>query len=289
MMSILVVPYWRKPTAVDAAFTIATWLDRQGITCVVPSEQGGLDQLPGVADPSGHGAHGYELVVSLGGDGTILRCARLMGYSEIPILGYNFGRLGFLAGAPSNALIPTLADGLAGELHQQRHMALRADLEFADGSMTSRFALNEVTVSRNSFDRVADFDLVVNGVGISHIRSDGIIVATPTGSTAYALSAGGPIVSPNVAGMVVVPLAPHTLAARAIVTGSSDVVEVIPHQEGEPSNAFLDGELVRADTPLVRVSVSRGEGDVVLLEQGGSERFYQDISRIFFRGDDSDD
>jgi NAD+ kinase len=289
MMNILVVPYWRKPAAVDAAFTITAWLERQGIASVMSSGQEGIDQLSNIAEPDGRGAHGYDLVVSLGGDGTILRCARLVGYSEIPLLGYNFGRLGFLAGAPSDALIPTLVDALAGELHQQRHVTLRVELEFADGTTISRFALNEVTVSRNSFDRVADFDLVINGIDISHIRSDGIIVATPTGSTAYALSAGGPLISPNVAGMVVVPLAAHTLAARSIVVGSSDVVEVIPHQEEKPTNAFLDGELVCSETPLVRVSVSRGEGDIVLLEKGGSEQFYRDISRIFFRGGGSDD
>ena len=145
------------------------------------------------------------------------------------------------------------------------------------------FALNELAVTRGAHGRIIDFGLSISGARIAGMRGDGLVVATATGSTAYALSAGGPLVSPGFAGLVAVPLAPHTLHSRAIVTASNDVVEMDLSHNADTREAtlFVDGELLEFERPVRRVYVRRGDAPTVLLRYQ-REGFYEHAARVFF-------
>ena len=145
------------------------------------------------------------------------------------------------------------------------------------------FGLNELTLARGAQGRVIDCAYTVAGEKVADVKGDGLIVATATGSTAYALSAGGPLVAPGYSGLVVVPIAPHSLHSRALVTGPSDIVEIAmdPSSANREATMFIDGELIPIDRPIRRVIVQSGEEPTVLLRYK-AESFYGRTSRVFF-------
>ena len=265
------------------------------------------------------GIRPFDLAVALGGDGTILRTARVAMLFDAPVLGINFGNLGFLANPSEEGVIPLVAAALAGDVTEDRRACLLVEVEcegddvpggtrgtFGDewddvGGGAARAgarggvgggagnggriftALNEVTISRGSFPRNLEAHLSISGEDLCTLRGDGLIVATATGSTAYALSAGGPLISPGVEGMVVVPLASHTLQSRAIVTERHDVVEAaFDFAEGYTfTEVQLDGTALSFPTPIERVVVRCAEKPVRLLFYK-KESFYSRIARTFF-------
>lgn len=233
-------------------------------------------------------AAGADLVISFGGDGTLLRAARMVGYEEIPILGLSYGHLGFLTGAGSEAIIESVGRALAGEMHISRRATLSVDVDFVDHGRleTTRglFCLNELALTRGGMGDIVEFDVAVSGAHIDRLRADGFIVATATGSTGYALSAGGPIVTPEFNGMVCVPVAPHTILARAFLTSPSDVVtiDVSPERPVERV-VFCDGMVVGHGAAAVHVDVRRGPGDIILLDED-DQSFYRSVSRVFYGG-----
>ena len=310
-MKVLVVRNDYNKQAIDASLLLATYLATQQIDYEL-ADSSDLAQLVGRGASCGLPASGLpasdydrlvvdtDLVVALGGDGTILRAAHLVGLRGIPVLGLNFGRLGFLANSSEGGVVAAVAAALAGDVVEERRANLRIDVvcdgepdpfEDANGSdglggsrsRSPLFAFNEVAVTRGAFGRMIDFELGVSGARIAEMRGDGVVVATATGSTAYALSAGGPLVSPGFGGLVVVPIAPHTLHSRAIVTAESDVAEVTlsPSVAYRESVVFVDGELVRFERPVRRVYVRRGGTPTVLLRYQ-REGFYEQVSRAFF-------
>ena len=232
-MKVLIVRNDYNVQATDASLLLATYLATQQVdyALVDSSELGHWAEGDGAL--SAHLIEGVDLAVALGGDGTILRVAHLAGTSGIPILGLNFGRLGFLANTSEDGVVAAVAAALSGDVVEERRTNLRvdvvcdgevdpyedtADLGEGGGRFPRKpiFALNEVAVTRGAFGRMIDFELGISGAHIADMRGDGLVVATATGSTAYALSAGGPLVSPGFGGLVVVPLAPHSLRSRAI-------------------------------------------------------------------------
>lgn len=278
-MKVLLVPNYSRPPAVEGAATLDAWLSHEGVEVLWAHDKKREPQA--VSDPTG-----CDLVISLGGDGTLLRAAKIVGYSEIPILGLSYGHLGFLTGADSENIVGTVSDAIAGDLHLSRRATLHVTTTFdrADGTSFSvdSFALNEVALARGASGDIVEFDVSVSGNHIDRLRGDGFVVSTATGSTGYALSAGGPIVTPSFTGMVCVPIAPHTILARAFLTSASDVVEVslVPERPVERS-VFVDGQLVGGDAQATSCIVRRGEGDVLLLDSGASS-FYSAVSRVFY-------
>ena len=278
MMRVMLVPNGLYASAVDDARRLAGWLDEEGVDVVyAPSfELGGQPDLEGL-----------DLVVSLGGDGTLLRAAHLVGYSEIPILGLSYGHLGFLTYDDAGGdVCAAVGAALAGELHPSRRATLEVALYGTDGAGNEEerraFALNEVVLARGGSGKMVEFDVRANGCFIDHLRGDGFVVATATGSTGYALSAGGPIVTPSFSGLVCVPVAPHTITARAFLTSPSDVVELAVSDERSSDRCvFADGEPLAPDLLVDRLEVVRGPGDVVLLT-GDSDDFYGSVSRVFY-------
>lgn len=306
-MRVLIVRNNANPQAMDASLLLATYLATQNLQYVLVDssdlERGRTSEM---AEPPL--AENIDLAVALGGDGTILRTAHCVGTSGVPILGINFGRLGFLANASDKGVVAMVADALAGDVVAERRTNLRIDIvcegdvdpfedaqaafgcgvgaangEAPSGASRSFFALNEVAVTRGAFGRIIDFSLGVSGARIADMRGDGLVVATATGSTAYALSAGGPLVAPGFGGLVAVPLAPHTLHSRAIVTAENDVVEMglAPMMANCEASVFVDGELVELDRPVRCVYVRRGDAPTVLLRHT-RENFYEHAAKVFF-------
>lgn len=178
--------------------------------------------------------------VSIGGDGTFLRTARLVRELGIPLYGINTGRLGFLAsGAPERAVMDVTRI-LAGDYRLMKRVPLRGELVRGDGTTGNLYALNEIALTKGSVARPIDLRVRVCGHDLYRFLADGIIVATPTGSTAYALSAGGPVVQPGVNCLVVVPICPHSLYPRPAILAEEEVIEI--ELAGDSNEMFLSGD-----------------------------------------------
>lgn len=280
-MKVFLVPNYRKNEAVESGLSLELWLGRQGYEVAWAADQrSGITATPDI--------EGSDLVISLGGDGTLLRAARIVGYQEIPILGLSYGHVGFLTAASPEErdVLGVVADALAGEMHVSRRATLSVEV-YAHESMGGEaaletFALNDVALTRGPLSDMVEFDMTVSGHRIDRLRGDGVVVSTATGSTGYALSAGGPIVSPDYTGMVCVPIAPHTIQARAFLTSPSDVVEISMSQDRPSVPAIaVDGQFMVKDTLVDRIVARRGPGDVLLLDYG-PESFYNSVSRVFY-------
>lgn len=278
-MRVLLVPNVGNPAAVTRAAEIATWLTGQDIEPV-------LEMSDAVAcDLIDFGVERFEigepgLVVSLGGDGTILKAVHLIGENEVPLLGVNMGRLGFLTAAGPREAREAITSALAGEVRIEHRATIRVRA-FHETGMQEWRALNEVFVGRSEVARVVGVALRVDGVEVSRFRSDGLIVATATGSTAYAMSAGGPIVAPGFGGMVVVPVAPHKLASRSMVTDPSDTVEVAFDPARTDACITVDGRQVMCPDTVLGLEVTRHPVDV-LLARIDHRTFYRAVADEFF-------
>ena len=278
-MKVLLVPNYARPHAVEGAHRLADWLEGEGVEVQWAHDKKLFPDK--VVDTTGVG-----LVVSLGGDGTLLRAARIVGYSEIPMLGLSYGHLGFLTCGGPDDLIQTVSDALAGELHASHRMTLDVEVEFEtpDGSMVTEhsFALNDLSLTHGVRGDMIVFDVSVSGHHIDRLRGDGFVVSTATGSTGYALAAGGPIVTPEFAGMVCVPVACHTITARAFLTSPSDVVELRINPERHADRLFfVDGQPMGEGLRGMRATVRRGAGDIILLDRS-ARSFYESVSRVFY-------
>lgn len=169
---------------------------------------------------------GTECIIVLGGDGTLLQAARDVVHREIPLLGINLGNLGFLAEVDTQSLYPSLDKLMAGSYEVEERMMLTGTV-YREGKVIGRdIALNDIVISRDGPLRVVRFNNYVNEEYLNSYNADGIIIATPTGSTGYSLSSGGPIVSPSASMMIMTPIAPHTLNIRSIVFPPEDVITV---------------------------------------------------------------
>lgn len=302
-MHILIVRNNSNPKAIDASLLLGTYLASQGMSYDIldsyDTASEGAAQIARRAFAAGAGNAG--LAVALGGDGTILRTARLVAEYGIDILGINFGHLGFLANPAEDGVVAIVADALSGMLISERRANMRIDvvldgeadpyddsapegLSAGEGAgVRSFFALNEMAITRGTMGRIIDFSLDISEAPVASMRGDGLVVATATGSTAYALSAGGPLVTPSFMGLIVVPLAPHTIQSRAILTGENDVVRIDLEDNYATREAtlFVDGELLPFDAPIRRIYVRRGSEPTVLLRRS-AENFYEHAARTFF-------
>lgn len=216
-----------------------------------------------------------DALITFGGDGTLLRGARLLGGRETPILGVNLGRVGFLTTGTRETLDAALEALVTGKFEIERRQALRAAIRDAEGETRStQMAMNDVTVHKGGVARVIRVNVFIQGDNVGPYSADGIIVATPTGSTAYSLSAGGPIVVPGVEAIIVTPIAAHTLAVRPLVVPATYRIVV------EPIAGWSDDLLVSVDgqsgttlAPGESVDVCRADHRVCLIRLGGDGFF----------------
>jgi NAD+ kinase len=226
---------------------IASWLQARGVQVFFD------DQTASLTDAGDHPVvsrdelpRHVDLILLLGGDGTLLGMADRVSQAdlEVPILGVNFGGLGFLTEIRYEELYSSLESALAGTALVESRLMLRAMVERAGRVTTDRRALNDVVITGGSLSRVVEFVVTVGGDLVATFHADGIIVSTPTGSTAYNLSAGGPIVHPAVHALVLNPIAPHTLTNRPVVIPASSDVLVQPRLKSDGAEAFVtfDGQ-----------------------------------------------
>jgi len=217
-----------------------------------------------------------DLMVSLGGDGTLLYVARRFVGHGTPILGINLGRLGFLTEAPATDAFDAVDQALQGKLKSKRHFALRAECWRGEEQIAAGIAFNDVVLQRGEHPRMIEFEMQARGQFLFRLRADGLVLATPAGSTAYALSSGGPIVHPEVEAISVVPICPHTLSNRPIVLPAGDRIELRLLDAPRHALLNLDGQENMKLHPGDRVTVVRGD-EVTLLHQ--PDRHYFEVLR----------
>lgn len=183
-----------------------------------------------------------DLIVVLGGDGTMLAAARIIGDREIPVVGVNFGFLGYLTDFTLDEMFTALDCVCAGQFEVDERMMLEASVVRKGELVRLRRALNDVVINKAAPARMIELECRINDAYVNHFRADGMIVATPTGSTAYSLSAGGPIVHPNLSAIVLTPICPHMLSNRPFVVSSDSVVTISFKQAIEELNVTIDGQ-----------------------------------------------
>lgn len=218
---------------------IRDYLEQHGKTCTLlkhSDEKTSLDHAHGLEEDDEGPVFCYtdpklvpedtECVLVLGGDGTLIQAARDLSGKNIPLLGVNFGTLGYLAGVEKQHILPALDMLMEDRYTLERRMMLDGTLYRGDKIKKRDVALNDIVISRGGVLRVIDFKLFVNGEFLNLYSADGIVIATPTGSTAYNMSAGGPIVSPEASLMVVTPICPHTLNTRSIILSAEDTITI---------------------------------------------------------------
>ena len=233
-----------------------------------------LDRIwPGKPSPMTGAA--LDAMLSFGGDGTLLRGARFLAGRETPILGVNLGRVGFLTTATIGSLLPALDALVAGDYLIERRHALHAVIYNAQGAARSeQRALNDVVVHKGGVARVIRIRVVIQGEEVGPYSADGIIVATPTGSTAYSLSAGGPVLVPGIEGLVVTPICAHTLAVRPLVVPASYIVSIEPIAPwADDLLVSFDGQVGTTLSDGDRVEVGRADSPVLLVRLGSAGFF----------------
>jgi NAD+ kinase len=263
-----------QPEAVEIAAQVSGWLRARGHQAFIVGNHLAPAQGARVVE-EGELIELVDLLVVLGGDGTLLHGAALVAERKVPILGINLGHLGFLTScAPADALV-ALERAVAGQLPIEERLRLRCEVVRGSGERLQRFACNDAVVSQGALARLIEFDAFLDGHLITRYRADGLIVATPTGSTAYNLAAGGPIVAPEVAAFVVTPICPHTLTHRPVVVPASSRMTVrlgLPAEhvmltiDGQWGTALSDGDRVEisaASPPLLLVRSSQSYFDVL--------------------------
>jgi len=233
-----------EPTVAEPASQLAGHLARRGIQVYAAAND---HALPGTPDiqflPRSELGSSIDLLVAIGGDGNLLRATRCVAGCNVPLIGINLGRLGFLTDVRPKQMLAALDAVLDGDYLSEDRLMLEARINTPDGHSESMNALNDVVLQKVASGRILDFETTVDGLYVNTHGGDGLIVATPTGSTAYALSCGGPIIRPDVAALVMVPICPHTLSDRPIVLQSSSQVSVrLPAGDDSRGQVTCDGE-----------------------------------------------
>ncbi|WP_415238905.1 NAD(+)/NADH kinase [Seleniivibrio woodruffii] len=186
-----------------------------------------------------------DLVIVLGGDGTLISAVRLLGMKETPILGINLGRLGFLTETRASDAIPAIKSVLDGDYRMERRMKLHSHLLEDDEKVLEIDVLNDLVINKSDVARIIEMSLYINKVLVNEYRADGLIVATPTGSTAYSLAAGGPIVHPGLESMIITPICPQGLSNRPIVISDDSEIEIRIKTRNERVSITFDGQVYR--------------------------------------------
>jgi len=228
--------------ALDEALLIIKKLKEDGVRIFLPES---APSLPGYQDyvkPDDVIRNESDLLISMGGDGTLLRAARFAGTSEIPILGINLGRLGFLTETPVNNWREALERIQRGQYQIVERMQLSCEVRRDNQVIAGGEALNDVVIHRGAVSRLLDLEILINSNYVGTYSADGLIISTPTGSTAYSLSAGGPIINPEVSCLLLTAICPHTLSARPLIISDREKITV-----KEP---FIDGISLTLDGHL---------------------------------------
>jgi len=245
-IGVVVKPH--QPDALDTLCRLTEWLDERGIQLV------GLSEIAHEQIKSKTGcvveivnedqlASAVDLILVLGGDGTMIATARIIGDAEVPVIGVNYGGLGYLAEFPIEELFTALESILSGEYKVQKRVMLAVELWRGEELLTRSRVLNDVVVNKSALARIIEMEAYLDSQFVNRFRADGLIVATPTGSTAYNLSAGGPVIYPSMNAVVITPICPFTLSNRPIVVPDESMIEVRLMTDKEEVALTLDGQV----------------------------------------------
>ena len=252
-----------KPDAAEAPAALdrlLSWLSSRGLTVALDKETSGLASVAGATAVRKEDLPGQvDLLVVLGGDGTLLSMARAVGDLGVPILGVNLGGLGFLTATPLDEMVAAVQALVSGHMAIEERMMLAARVRRRGEWLRTHIALNDVVILKSAMSRIINLSVSVEGRHATAYRADGLIISTPTGSTAYSLSAGGPILFPLMDAVVLTPVCSHTLTNRPIVLPGHDRIEVIL-RSAEQVMLTLDGQ----------VGVELEESDAVEIGQAGA-------------------
>ncbi|MGA9206474.1 MAG: NAD(+)/NADH kinase [Terriglobales bacterium] len=278
MKTVAIMSKPSQPELVRVAPEVVDWLTRHGYEVLIDQETGSY--LPGhpPVPRDELAARKPEFVLVLGGDGTLLAAARALAEAKIPVLGVNLGTLGFLTEVSLSELYPTLEavaeNCCAVEVRSMLHCHL-----MRNGERVAHFdALNDAVIHKSAMARILELEIRVDDRFVASYRADGLIVATPTGSTAYSLAAGGPVVSPEVAAFIITPISPHMLTHRPVVVKDTRVVTVLVI--GTPEEAFLtvDGQVGIPVFEGDRITCRKSVREVRLLRH--ADRTFFDVLRM---------
>jgi NAD+ kinase len=273
-----------KESLADAVRTLLSIAERSSVAVILHEElksvmpvHTGFRFLPSVAL-----VESCDIVIAFGGDGTILSAARMVGCSQRPILGVNMGKLGFMAEASLTDLEVIIGEIVRGEHLVEERMLLNGSTA---PDMPAFFAMNDVVIDNSRSSRLIDIAVYVDDEYLVSYTGDGVILATPTGSTAYSLAAGGPIVAPTTGVFLVQPISPHSLSARTVVVPDSSTIRVTVEQHQYDVRVTADGQLEATLAPPMTVTVRKASHGVKLIKR--KDRSYYDVLRTkLFWGSD---
>jgi NAD+ kinase len=258
----------------ETVHTLLPHLKSRGVQVLLSDAAPGIDAAGVVRVPEAEIGERADLVIAVGGDGTLLYAARLVARHGVPLLGVNRGRLGFLTDVMPQDMLTSVDTALRGELQSDERPLLTAQLHAADGSIAQSLALNDVVMQKHDTGRTLDFETRIDQRFVNAHDGDGIIVASATGSTAYALSCGGPILEPHLEALVIAPICAHTLSDRPIVVSSRSVIEVVLLERPDvQANVSCDGMRLGALLPGDRLEVRGAPERVTLLHPAGHDYY----------------
>ena len=286
MRAVGVVAKTRLDRAASHLAQIASWLDERHLTTVFDPETAALATSAGTTarfetvDRDDLPRH-VDMIVVLGGDGTLLGTAGRIAKagSDIPILGVNFGSLGFLTEVTLPEIFTSLESAVNGTAQTEERMMLHVAVEAGGRGLADRIVLNDVVVTQGALSRIIELSVTVDGESMMRVKADGLIIASPTGTTAYNLSAGGPIVHPRVDGLTITPIAPHTLTNRPVVVAGASQITIQPLIHDEQSEVFatFDGQALMPLKSEHIVTVRRADRRLRLIR--ASSRGYFQVLR----------
>jgi NAD+ kinase len=260
---------------------LKAWLQTRKVEVLLDKETQAVTEPNGPAVPRAEIADRVDLLIVLGGDGTLLAVARVLAGRNVPILAVNLGGLGFLTSVTLDELYPVLETILAGEHHTTERMMLEAEIFHSEKPAERLTALNDAVANKAALSRMLDFDVHVDHNHVGRYRADGLIVATPTGSTAYSLAAGGPIIHPDLDAFVITPICPHMLTNRPLVIPDTARVELNFPATGEPVFFTIDGQIGFQLQPRDRVVITKASTKVQVVRP--PRKTYYEILRSKLR------
>jgi len=256
------------PQIRDTVRTLLAYLEGRRLEVLVDRSAASILEHTGrTLHPRSEIAQRCDVAIVVGGDGTLLYAARSLFNAQVPLIGVNRGRLGFLVDITPEEMIPRLEEILAGEFQEDHRLLFHGEVLRAERVLARDHALNDIVVHVNEVVRMLEFDTFIDGRYLYKQRADGLIISTPTGSTAYALSGGGPILHPTLDAVSLVPICPHTLSNRPIVVNARSMIEVVigPHNP-VPAMVSFDGQTNMELRPCDRIRITRAPRTVRLLQ-----------------------
>jgi NAD+ kinase len=261
-----------RPDAKPLLEDLLQWIEARGIEAIMDVDTAAIvgsvspyrkNEVPSAAD----------LIIVLGGDGTLLSMARLVEGKDVPILGVNLGSLGFMTEVTIAELFPVLDDVLTGHYSISERVMLNCHVHRQGERIAQAAVLNDVVINKGALARIIEMEAYIDGVYVNTFRADGLIIATPTGSTAYSLAAGGPILYPNLEALIINPICPFTLTNRPLVIPDTVKIEVVLVKENEDVMVTLDGQVGVALRYRDVIEIRKAETRLKLIECPGKNYF----------------